>query len=310
MRVAVVASLFALAFTPACTTRAISPTRDTGTGNGDGTDAGTHEVPHVDANFPDFGLPPTDSCSDAARLVYLVDQNNAFLRYDPSSGAITNIGQLHCVSGAATPFSMAVSRDAVAYVLYSNHHIYAVSTADASCTPTSFTIDQMGFQEFGMGFVSNDAGSSDETLFIAGGSALGIGGGSSTLGSVDVSSWAVSSIGPLSGSPELTGNGLGELWGFFPDTSPMAVRQLDKTSGARIQEYDVSAIHPGSGRASAWAFAHWGGRYYMFYQAGLETQTSIYSLTPDTNVVEPVLMDIGYTIVGAGVSTCAPTMPI
>ena len=88
----------------------------------------------------------------------------------------------------------------------------------------------------------------------------------------------------------------------------MAVRQLDKTTGARIQEYDVSAI--GSGRASAWAFAHWGGRYYMFYQAGLQTQTSIYSLSPDTNVVAPVLMDIGYTIVGAGVSTCAPTMPI
>ena len=307
MRVAVVASLFALAFVPACTTRAISPNRDTGTGNGDGTDTGTHVVPPgVDADFPDFGV-STDSCSDAARLVYLVDQNDAFLRYDPSSGAITNIGQLHCVSGAS-PFSMAVSRDAVAYVLYSNHHIYAVSTADASCTPTSFTIDQMGFQEFGMGFVSNDAGSTDETLFIAGGSALGIGGGSSTLGSVDISSWTVSSIGPLSGSPELTGNGLGELWGFFPDTSPMAVRQLDKTTGARIQEYDVSAI--GSGRASAWAFAHWGGRYYMFYQAGLQTQTSIYSLSPDTNVVAPVLMDIGYTIVGAGVSTCAPTMPI
>lgn len=310
MRSSAVASALALLLAlavPACTTRTLSPGHDTGT-VGPGTDTGMVD-PFRDANYPDTGTHGSGSCSAAAQLIYLVDSNRAFLSYQPDTGAITTIGTLNCAP-VATPFSMAVGRDATAYVLYSNHRIYAVSTADASCTPTAYTIDQMGFEQFGMGFVSDVAGGTTETLFIAGGSALGIGGGSSTLGSIQVADWSVTRIGALNGSPELTGNGLGELWGFFPDTSPMAVRQIDKTDGSRVQEYDVSAINPSGGRASAWAFAYWGGRYYMFYQGPGDVSTGIYRLTPDTAVVEPVMMDIGFRVVGAGVSTCAPTILI
>jgi len=311
MRTALVsACALAMALVASCTSRAVTPGHDTGPGSNPGEDTGTGFDPFHDANYPDTGVHGSGDCSDAARLVYLVDQNRAFLRYDPMAGTITQIGTIHCAGPLVTPFSMAVSRDATAYVLHSDHHIYAVSTADASCTSTPFTIDQMGLQEFGMGFVSDTAGGSAETLFIAGGPAAGIGMGNSTLATLQLSNWSVSTIGPLDGSPELTGNGLGELWGFFPDTSPMAIRQLDKTDGTRIQEFDVSAIHPAGGRAAAWAFAYWGGRYYMFYQAGTDTSTGIYTLTPDTNEVVPVMTNIGYTIVGAGVSTCAPTILI
>jgi hypothetical protein len=305
-----VAVLFALTLVPACTTSARMPGRDTGTVVHPGEDSGSVVDPFHDANFPDGGMHGSSDCSDAAHWIYLVDQGNAFLRYQPDSGTLTQIGTIHCAGALVTPFSMAVSRDATAYVLHTDHHIYAVSTADASCTPTTFTINQMGFQAFGMGFVSDTAGGTSETLFIAGGAATGIGGGSSTLGSVQIADWSVSTIGPLSGSPELTGNGLGQLWGFFPDTTPMAVRQIDRTDGATIDQYDVSAIRTGSGAASAWAFAYWGGRYYMFYQQGLGGSTSIFTLTPDTLEVVPVMTNIGYSIVGAGVSTCAPTILI
>lgn len=304
--------LFALALaSPACTSRANTPGRDTGTGVPPGDDTGTGFDPFHDANYPDTGVHGSGSCSTAAQWIYLVDSNDAFLRYEPDSNTITQIGTLDC-PGAASPFSMAVSRDAVAYVLHDDHRIYAVSTADASCQTTSFTPDQMGEQEFGMGFVTDEAGGTAETLFIAGGSALGIGGGSSTLGSIDVASWTVSTIGPVSGSPELTGNGLGELWAFFPDSTPMSVRRLDKTNGGTLEFYDVSAIDTGTlHRASAWAFAYWGGRYYMFYQGATDASTGIYRLTPDaTGTVEPVMLNIGYRIVGAGVSTCAPTILI
>lgn len=293
---------------PACTTRVVSPGRDTGTTTMTGTDTGTFD-PFHDANHPDTGV-HSSGCSSASQLIYLVDSNNSFISYDPGTSTFTNIGTLNCAP-VATPFSMAVSRDAVAYVLYSNHKVYAVSTSDASCSPTPWVMNQMGFEEFGMGFVSDVAGGTAETLYIAGGSATGIGSGSSTLGRIDVSAWSVSTIGALDGSPELTGNGLAELWGFFPDTQPMAVRQLDRDTGARVQEWDVSSINTGGGgRAQAWAFAYWGGRYYMFYQGPGASSTGIYTLTPDTNEVVPVMTNTGRHIVGAGVSTCAPTILI
>jgi hypothetical protein len=276
---------------------------DTGLG---GLDSGTS--PYVDANHPDFGFVNGGCSSAAMQWIYLVDQNDAFLRYDPATNQIATIGTLHCPS-SAMPFSMAVSRDAVAYVLYGDDHIYAVSTADASCAATPYVIDQMGFQLFGMGFVSNSPGSSDETLFVAGGPASGIGTGHSTLGTIDVSTWTLSSLGPLDGSPELTGNGLAELWGFFPDATPMAVRQLDKTDGHTLQQYDVSSIGP-SGLPIAWAFAFWGGRDYIFFQSITDTSTGIYRLDPMTAQVDTVMADTGYSIVGAGVSTCAPTAPM
>ncbi|MBX7194179.1 MAG: hypothetical protein K1X94_19145 [Sandaracinaceae bacterium] len=296
--------LFALALAvTACTTRG---TRND-TGGGGEIDSGSIAL---DAPGRDIGPLPTGDCSELARWIYLVDSGNALLRFEPDSGTLTRIGTLSCPT-SGTPFSMAVDRQANAYVLHNDHRIYQVSTADASCSATSYVPDQMGFELFGMGFVSVAEGSDVEQLFVAGGPEAGIGGGSSTLGRIDLPGWSVARVGGVTGSPELTGTGTGELWGFFPDSTPMAVRQLDKSDGSTLREIDVSAIDPsGFGGASAWAFAFWGGRYYVFYEGLLDSSTGIYRVTPETRAVEPVRTNIGYRIVGAGVSTCAPTILI
>ncbi len=246
-------------------------------------------------------------CSDEARWIYLVDQENAFLRFEPDSGKLTKVGTLSC-SASAVPFSMAVSRDAAAYVLHSDGKIFQVSTEDASCKPTSYVPSETGFQAFGMGFVSDSVGSDEETLFIA---SDGSSGGSPALATLDTAGWAFDKRGALEGPGELTGNGNAELWGFFPRENPMMVRQINKSTGTTLHEYDVSSIDTGLlPMPTAWAFAFWGGRYYMFYQGfallSTSTTTSIFRLTPETGKVETVKSNIGYTIVGAGVSTCAP----
>jgi hypothetical protein len=304
MRAAVFAAfVFALCALPACSSNR-GRGGDAG-GGGGGNDTGIIDL-HPDVQWDDTGFNGS-ACSDNARWIYLVDSTNHFLRFEPDTNTITSIGLLACPS-SGSPFSMGVSRDATAYVLYSDHSIYSVSTADASCTTSGWVPNAMGFEQFGMGFVSNSAGSTDETLFIAGGAAAGIGSGLSNMGSVQLADWSVMRFGTLDGSPELTGNGNAELWGFFPDASPMSVRQLDKTNGATIQQFDVSAIDTSFlPTPSAWAFAFWGGRYYIFYQGALDTSTNIWRLTPDTGAIEPVMMSIGYRVVGAGVSTCAPT---
>lgn len=295
---------------PACTTRAGRPGGGGGDGGGTGEDAGgvldDGAIVRRDTGMP----PPVVDCTEQARWIYVVDSGNALLRFDPEATTLTSIGTLACPT-SGTPFSMAVDRQANAYVLHDDHRIYQVSTTDASCAASSFVSDQMGFELFGMGFVSDAEGSDLEHLFIAGGSELGIGGGSSTLGRIDLPAWSVASIGAVSGSPELTGTGTGELWGFFPDSTPMSVRQIDKGTGATLRTIDVSAVDTsGFGGASAWAFAYWGGRFYIFYEGLLDSSTSIWRVTPDTGAVEPVQMNTGYRIVGAGVSTCAPTILI
>ncbi|AKF03004.1 hypothetical protein [Sandaracinus amylolyticus] len=300
-RTALLVAITALAL-PGCSERSGDPFRP-GTlsdGGSQSDGGGTPITPRPDGST-------ASSCVAQARWIYLVDSANALLRYEPDSGSLTSIGTLACPS-SGTPFSMAVDRNATAYVLHNDHRIYRVSTTDASCTATTFAPDQMGFELFGMGFVADASGSANETLFISGGPEEGIGSGRSVLGRIDVGSWTVSRIGNVDGSPELTGTGTAELWGFFPDGDPMAVRQLDKTTAATITEIDVSSIDPSIiPTPAAWAFAFWGGRYYIFYQGAFDDSTGIYRVTPGSTNVETVRTDIGYRIVGAGVSTCAPT---
>ena len=248
------------------------------------------------------------SCATNASWIYLISQNNDFVQFHPDTRTLTRIGTLSCASSfGGQPFSMAVSRSATAYVLFSTSEIFAVSTTDASCTSTTYAPTSLFGGQFGMGFVS-PPGSTSETLFVAT-SNLGLGGlgGSPELETLDTTSWAATNVGAIDGSPELTGNANGELWSFFPTTTPMSVRQLDTTNAHTLHMYDVSSIHVGTPSPTAWAFAFWGGKYYIFYQDATESQTTIYEFDPSgSGSVTPLSLQTNMTIVGAGVSTCAP----
>ena len=69
----------------------------------------------------------------------------------------------------------------------------------------------------------------------------------------------------MTGWPELTGNGNAELWGWFPSDATgngtPRVEKIDKTSGAPLTTYMLPSLQ---GMPSAWAFAFWGGDYWIF----------------------------------------------
>jgi hypothetical protein len=261
-----------------------------------------------------------DGCTDAAKLIYTIDQDGTFSSFKPdqkniNNSVFTNIGKLNCNAGGLyQPFSMSVDRAANAWVEYvdqsgfGKNKLFKVSTADATCTATTFTGGQQGFNEFGMGFVSNTAGSTDETLFIAGGSTIG---GSSNLGTLDITSFMITKGSALTGDPELTGTGLAELWGFFPDLTMNSmqahVAKIDKMSGMESNSISLPTV---AGMANAWAFAFYGGEFYVFL-AKQNGATIVYHVTT-AGGTQPVdqLDTTTRHIVGAGVSTCAPTVPI
>ena len=82
--------------------------------------------------------------------------------------------------------------------------------------------------------------------------------------------------------------------------------RLDKTSGAELDRWN---LEPPTGAVSAWAFAHWGGKFYMFVTVddllfGSTSQVKVFD--PATGMESTGVADSPYRVVGAGVSTCAP----
>ena len=268
-----------------------------------------------------------DGCTDAAKLIYVIDSDGTFSSFKPdqtdiTKSVFTDIGKLNCNAGNGyQPFSMSVDRNANAWVEFvkqslasSSNKLFKVSTTDATCTATTFMSGQQGFDEFGMGFVSNAAGSTDETLFIGGGSSVGM--GASNLGTLDITSFQVTKGASIMGDPELTGTGTAELWSFFPVTmnNNMArVSMLDKMSAAESMQIPLTGTDFAQ-EAGAWAFAFYGGDFWVFLgpSNGISADPTVVYRVTTAGGMQPVgsLPTNTRHIVGAGVSTCAPTTPI
>jgi hypothetical protein len=268
------------------------------------------------------------ACSaDGVDVIYVVDDTNNLLSFDPRLIGVSDpfhlIGRLSCPAAAAlpdfmttspaTPFSMAVDRDATAWVLYNSGQIFNVSTANAACTATSFAPQQNAgrrWDVFGMGFVTDTAGGDAEKLWIGGGDVDGMTGGD--LGNVSPGALTVSRVGALSATveygPELTGLGDATLWGFYPGASQAFVQQIDKASGGGS---GTKLNIPGGlgGTVAAWAFAQWGGKFFIFVTTsdllGNDNST-VRSIDRATGAYMQISQNLPYKIVGAGVSTCAP----
>ena len=253
--------------------------------------------------------PPVDPCSDESKFVYAVDATEgsySLLKFNPTTSAFEDLGALSCPTGnpQASPFSMSVDRDARAWVLYSDGNIYIVDTETLGCTKSAFQPNQRGIGLFGMGFVL-DAEKTD-ILHIAGGQNVNST-ANATLASVGSNSLMVNPIGQLNGWPELTGTALGDLWAFFPGGGRPRVSRISRTDGSEGTSYSVTGI---DGQPNAWAFAAWGGDFYLFYKSQTDPSSRVFKVETDDGSVTEVEQNSGYYIVGAGVSTCAPTTEI
>ena len=262
------------------------------------------EEPDVVDPFPDVGVV---DCEEAGiTYIYLITSNNELLRFYPPDLSFTTIGIIDCPNaGAATPFSMAVDRQGVAYVVFNDGQLYRVSTLTASCKETGFVSQQGGFPvSFGMGFSSND-NDPGETLFVSGAD-LSDAGTISTLGTIDTTTFNLTIVGQYSqaiGNPELTGTKDARLFAFGPEIPDTHLAEIEKTMAVvkkdTLLQLDQSAN-------SAWAFAFWGGDFYFFTEDNQNTMV-VHRYTPGGPTAPPAVAAVdGLIIVGAGVSTCAP----
>ena len=265
-------------------------------------DSGLDALPPIDV-MPHPDVDRTD-CPDAdATFIYVVTQQQEIYSFFPPTLTFKLVGNLVCPAGTATPFSMAVDRRGVAYVLYDDGNLFRVSTATGACTSTAFTPGQQGFQTFGMGFASDFNGAA-ERLYVSANDMDPMARG---LGFIDTTTFGLSVIGPF-GIPisrsELTGTGDGRLFAYWPDSASgrgSHLTELSKATGGVLAQTDL----PVGGINDAFAFAFWGGDFWIFTGAGGPTDVSRFRPTDGTTTTPTTHPS---TIVGAGVSTCAPSL--
>ncbi len=265
----------------------------------DATDAA--EEPDVIDPFPDAGVV---DCQDAGiTYIYLISSENELIRFYPPDLSLTTIGTIDCPS-ASQPFSMAVDRQGVAYVLFADGELFRVSTLTASCKPTSFFSDPGLFAtQFGMGFSANtnDPGETSSSP-------------APTSATPAPPAASAPSTRPRSPSPHRPVEQAHRQPRAHRHRRRPALRLRPRLPESHLAEIDKATaqvksdvlINLQQGQISAWAFAFWGGDFYFFTsdQPGFSV---IHRYTPGATTTPPAVQQINLTIVGAGVSTCAPS---
>ncbi len=271
-----------------------------------GMDAAVEAMAESDApGLLDVQEEPFVACPDAgSTVIYVITFQNVLMSFYPPTAAFATIGTIQCPgAGGDMPFSMAVDRNGIAYVMFYSGTLFRVSTADASCTATGFVHAQEGDADLrGMGFVANpvDAGTV-ETLYVEDDPAQ-------SLDTLDTTTFQLTTVAPFNHvimGPELTGTGSGDLFFFYAINSgaDSAIAQIERSSGLTLGV----AVLPGVVQGGGWAFGFWGDDFYTFTAPqGLGTSSVVTRYRPSDGTIVQVATSPGLTIVGAGVSTCAP----
>ena len=262
-------------------------------------------------NKQDGGVPAQlPQCADANKDIFVIAEDRTFYAFHPPTTTFTAKGILNCPTGGATPTSMAVDRQGIAWVRHSDMTVWKVSTTDLSCEATKFQSPAEAFVKFGMGFATESKGGSAETLYLSDSNGAG-------LARLDTKTLAMSFIGPytgdLAGTPsELTGTGDGKLYGFFI-TQPAQIGEISKATGDIMNPKPLPGVYAGT----AWAFSFYGGDFFIYTSSdgasGLPKDnggSDVTKYSPADGSVTVVKSKIGFKIVGAGVSTCAPTTSV
>jgi hypothetical protein len=247
---------------------------------------------------------PVDECAESTKDVYVITEAGELYSFHPPTLAFKLVGTIDCPTDGATPTSMAIDRKGTAWIRHSDGSIWKVGTSDLSCRGTEYAApaDTAPFYRFGMGFSSSTKGGSNEQLFLSDSST------NSGLARLDISTMKLSFVGSYNGAlanktAELTGTGDGKLYGFFV-TTPAQVAEISKSNGDIVSTKELPGVVAGNG----WAFSFYAGDFYIYTSSAAgDGSSDVTRYRPKDGSVKVVRSKIGFKIVGAGVSTCAPT---
>ncbi|WP_437322418.1 hypothetical protein [Sorangium sp. So ce394] len=294
-----------------------------GVGGGDGWIDATWVNPGPPAvwNPPSVTVP--GACSElTSHHIYTVSSYSELYSFHPATLDFRFIGRFECAAPvdrwrveAVSPLSMAVDRSGVAWIGSHSGRLARLDIETGVCEPVISPPGNDPLWRFGMAFAS-DGVSGEETLYLR--EAL-LGGTRDeadpvrALAMFDARSRTARPLGVgEGGDADLTGTGDGRLFGFVQGApgEPASLSEYDKRTGAALSQTPLSgvSIHD----AASWAFATWGGAFYFFVMNPDPIDritSSVYRYDPLSGAPPELLRDdLPAEVIGAGVSTCAPTV--
>jgi hypothetical protein len=254
-------------------------------------------------------------CAENTDLIYVLSDDSQLWSFDPVTEMFAMITDFNCF-GKNDTFSMAVDRKGLAWVMFQSADIYTIDVNNPmNCDDPGYNPGQMGFDLFGMAFVSEDAFNPCDQLYghsYSGGIGFQEGPNLGNLGTVDPATLLMSTLGDTNyDGAELTGTGDGRLFAFG-GVNPAKLIEFDKTDATVLSTLPL----PGLELTNAFAFAFHSGDFYFFTEGDVNVFASevnhIDYDDSDNNGMQDLteIVDAApIRVVGAGVSTCAPLVP-
>ena len=235
---------------------------------------------------PDGGLP----------TAYLIDAAGALYVFDPASLHVQLLGTPNCGAQATEPgpWTLSVSREGVAYVVYEDWNIYAVDLHTLACTQTPFVPGQLGISNNYAIAISRASG--PERMFVFG---LPPGDGTKpVLASTDLSTFVLTEVGRPIALPapeaefDMQADAFGNLYLYTPDG---VLTELGDTTGA-VTGWSATGFPP---PATSWAVMTYQDQVYLF--GGHEAARYDFATR---RAVDLGPLTVGSNIVGASAIPC------
>jgi hypothetical protein len=262
-------------------------------------------------NEPEAGCP----CAPGTDLIYVLSDIGVLWSFDPIEHTFTRLAAITC-GGMTDTFSMGVSRKARAWIQFQSGDLYTVDLNDPSdpipCKDPGFIPpNDPKFANFGMAFVANSLEDPCDRLYAHSATEPGLyGPGVGGLGAIDPQTLLLAAIAPIDYAwGELTGSGDGRLFAYAGAAPPLLI-EYDKADGLALDVLPLPAL----GGDSAFAFAWYGGDFFLFIDPDpFGNISQVWHLDYDQSdggkQALTFLGDAPIRVVGAGVSTCVPWGP-
>jgi hypothetical protein len=259
---------------------------------------------------PDIEVPLDDG-------IFVLSDNAELWKYYPESNDFALLGNFNC-GGNTNMFSMAVDRLGYAWVMLNSPagDIWKIDvTNPTNCIDPGYTPNQQGVGYFGMAFVSNSAVDQCDRLY--GNTYDGLGGFSEgpNIGkfvTLDPDSLLIDIISPTNfNGAEMSGTGDGRVFSFGGVPSKLVER--NKQTGEIVSTLPLNNLP----LTNAFAFAFFAGDFYFFTESdnnNLISKVTHLDYDDSDNDGQQQLTVVNTAaplrVVGAGVSTCAPLVPM
>ncbi len=244
--------------------------------------------------------------------IFVLSSNAQLWKYFPETNKLEQLGPIGCDLPPST-FSMAVDRLGFAWVQYLDGQLRKVDVTNvANCSNPGFVPGQQGVSNFGMAFVSNSAFDKCDQMFGDQYTGIPEGVDAADFFRVDPMTLQIVKLGKTSyGTAEVTGTGDGRVFLFAAKNPDTQLVEVDKADGSFISTVPLPGVKLGGG----WAFAFFAGDFYFFTDGQNDGKSEVTHIDYDDSDnngkqdITVVINNAPLKVVGAGVSTCAPTIP-